>query len=88
MAVLTVRGLSDQTLDLLRRDADHHGRSLSRHVALVLDERAELLRRRDQLRRLGRRLEAVRARLTPADGREARPSADSAALLWAERGGR
>jgi hypothetical protein len=78
---LSVRGVSDETLDLLRREADQHGRSLTRHLIAVLDAEAERCRRRQQLRQLGERLEAVRARLGLG-------GTDSAALLWAERGGR
>lgn len=81
MSVVTVRGVSDQTLDLLRREAEESGRSLSRHLAAVLDAEAERCRRRQQLRQLGERLEALRARLGPG-------ATDSASLLWAERGGR
>ena len=82
MAVqLTVRGVSEETFELLRRDAEENGRSLTRHLVAVLDAEAERCRRRDQLRQLGRRLEAVRGRLGLG-------TTDSAALLWAERGGR
>jgi len=81
MAVLTIRGVSEETLHTLRREADEVGRSMSRHVAVLLDRQAERCRRRVQLRRLAERLQTVRA---------ARPASatDSAGLLWAERGGR
>jgi hypothetical protein len=80
-AVVTLRGVSEETLDLLRREAEQSGRSLTRHLAAVLDAEAERCRRRQRLRQLGERLEAVRARLGIG-------ATDSAALLWAERGGR
>ena len=78
---VTVRGVSEETLDLLRRDAEESGRSLTRHLIAVLDAEAERRRRREQLRHLGQRLATVRGRLGPG-------ATDSAALLWAERGGR
>lgn len=78
---LSVRGVSDETLDLLRREAEQNGRSLTRHLIAVLDAEAERCRRRQQLRQLGERLDLVRARLGLG-------ATDSAALLWAERGGR
>lgn len=81
MAVLTIRGLSEETLERLRHEAGTAGRSLTRHAAAVLDQQAERCRRRDQLARLAARLEAARARLDV-------PSVDSAQLLWLERGGR
>jgi len=81
MSVVTVRGVSEETLDLLRREAEEHGRSLTRHLAAVLDAEALRCRRRQQLRQLGDRLEAVRVRL-------GKGGTDSASLLWAERGGR
>ena len=80
MAVLTIRGLSEETLSQLRREAHQTGRSLSRHVVTVLDDQAERRRRREGLRRLAERLETVRLSLNVG--------ADSAGLLWAERGGR
>jgi hypothetical protein len=80
MAVLTVRGMSEQTLAELHGEAEQMGRSLTRHVMAVLDAQAERRRRREGLRRLAERLEAVRASLNLG--------AESAGLLWAERGGR
>ncbi|HZQ97576.1 MAG TPA: hypothetical protein VFC93_02040 [Chloroflexota bacterium] len=78
---VTVRGVSEETLDVLRREAEESGRSLTRHLVAVLDAAAERRRRREQLRHVGRRLEDVRGRLGAG-------TTDSAALLWAERGGR
>ena len=85
---LTVRGLEDQTLALLQRDADGRGLSLNRYLVQLLDDRAELRRRRDQLDRLGQRLEAVRERLAAQLAAAGKTGSDSAALLWVERGGR
>ena len=87
-AQLTVRGLDDGTLELLQQDAEVRGLSLNRYLVQLLDDRAELRRRRDQLERLGQRLESVRERLAAQLTAAGRTSSDSAALLWVERGGR
>jgi CII-binding regulator of phage lambda lysogenization HflD len=87
-AQLTVRGLDDGTVALLQQDAEVRGLSLNRYLVQLLDDRAELRRRRDQLDRLGQRLEAVRERLAAQLAAAGRTSSDSAALLWVERGGR
>jgi hypothetical protein len=81
MAVLTIRDVSEETLELLRHEADVAGRSLTRHALAVLDQQAERCRKREQLNVLATRLEAARARLGV-------PSVDSAQLLWLERGSR
>jgi CII-binding regulator of phage lambda lysogenization HflD len=85
---LTVRGLEDGTLALLQQDAEVRGLSLNRYLVQLLDDRAELRRRRDQLERVGQRLEAVRERLAQQLVAAGRTGSDSAALLWLERGGR
>ena len=87
-AQLTVRGLDDGTVALLQQDAEGRGLSLNRYLVQLLDDRAELRRRRDQLDRLGQRLEAVRERLSAQLTAAGRTSSDSGALLWVERGGR
>ncbi len=81
MPTVTLRGVSEETLELLRDEAEQNGRSLTRHLAVVLDAEAERCRRRQQLRQLDERLQTVRSRLGAG-------GTDSAALLWAERGGR
>jgi len=83
MAVLTIRGLSETTLDALRGEADHQGRSVNRHLVSVLDEHAAVTRRAAQLGRQRRRLDALRMRVAPGQA-----TTDSASLLWSERGGR
>lgn len=84
----TLRGLSDTTLRLLQEDADRRGLSLNRYMLLLLEERAELGRRREQLERLRRRLDAASDRLAGQLAEAGRMPSDSAVLLWAERGGR
>ena len=60
---------AEGSLDALLADAGVPGltgvdtRSLTRHLVAVLDAEAERCRRREQLRQLGRRLEAVRGKL-------------------------
>lgn len=88
LAQLTVRGLGDETVIQLQRDAEGRGVSLNRYVVQLLDDRAELRRRRDQMERLGQRLESMREKLAAQLASAGRTSSDSAGLLWAERGGR
>ena len=85
---LTVRGISAETLDLLQDEADQRGLSVNRLVLYVLDERAEVRRRRMMLARTQKRLESVRRALAQRVVAEGVTPSDSGALLWAERGGR
>ena len=84
MVVLTVRGVSEETFAALRGEADAQARSLNRHIIVILEERAALLRRASELGRTRRRLDALRPRVLSGQS----TTTDSAALLWAERGGR
>jgi hypothetical protein len=88
MPGLTVRGVPEPTLDVLRREADERGRSLNRHIAHVLGEQASRWRHQREMQQAAQRLIALRAGRRDPDGRPALDSTDSGALLWAERGGR
>jgi hypothetical protein len=85
---LTVRGISPETIGVLQEEADQRGLSLNRLVIFLLDERAELRRRRMLLARTQARLEAVRRGLAQRATGQGIEVSDSGALLWAERGGR
>lgn len=85
---LTLRGLSEPAIQLLNQDAARRGLSLNRYMLFVLEERAEIGRRRAQLERLRRRLDTASEGLAAQLGEAGRTSSNSAALLWGVRGGR
>ncbi|HEY3081173.1 MAG TPA: hypothetical protein VGM69_14870 [Chloroflexota bacterium] len=84
----TLRGLSEPTIQLLNEDADRRGLSLNRYMLLVLEERAEIGRRRAQLERLRRRLDTASEGLAAQLSEAGRTSSNSAVLLWRVRGER
>jgi hypothetical protein len=84
----TLRGLSEPAIRLLNEDAKRRGLSLNRYMLLVLEERAEIGRRRAQLERLRQRLDAASESLAEQLSEAGRTSSSSAGLLWRVRGGR
>ena len=87
VARYTLRGLSDGAIRLLNEDAKRRGLSLNRYMLLVLEERAEIGRRRAQLERLRQRLDAASDGLAEQLNRAGRTSSSSAGLLWRVRSG-